>query len=484
LPTLVRRAHLTMSTRFIGDLSNMSWGTITTFVQVIRAQKLKVALGTAFMASVVGVPTASALDNPYWLEARVTDRNFVRLLASVQGSAWGQEKAPIRWCLAIDGQPVTTNYAVSTSGANDTKAGSFDQETGCWSRAEGMLVASAEIHAAKLKPGDHTFAYLATFSDGRKEQISTSLTVPRIVPSVYWASAVPSGVASGLLAMSAGSDSPTASWCLYIDGKPISYDASRYSSVDANAQIYRSPFSPTTGCWTSSNIYFGSFEIATQVLKNGSHSIRLVISSSNGESSELDRSIIVRNRTTADLSGIWAPEVKYGSRTTSIDVNAQFGNADSYSLRIGTSRSNMTVRKKGTVRGFGRVTSRIGGLLPSTTYYVQATAAGVNGKAFSKVVRIRTETPVRPVVSSVPAQVPSPGGTIGAPSLVTPTVPAAFVEVCEVRVSTLSSSFHGQGYDWAIYRVWTTGAKTRIRGGIGYPGGTWQDQLPAGCPLP
>jgi hypothetical protein len=142
----------------------------------------------------------------------------------------------VKWCLLLDGVPVTSNVAVPDQTYLDLTDGSFSSSTGCW--ALGSL--GSYIHQAKVKwdttswaSGPHTLQWTVTDSSNRTATSDVlTFTTNNPGPSVSWTETdnqVVSGIASfdATAAPAASGTAKIVKWCLLFDGAPATTAASR-----------------------------------------------------------------------------------------------------------------------------------------------------------------------------------------------------------------------------------------------------------------
>jgi hypothetical protein len=195
-----------------------------------------------------------------------------------------------KWCLLLDGAPVTTDVAKSVYSNYYTIYGSiFSVQTGCWSSTyNNVRSATVGWDTTAWAPGEHTLQWTVTDTSNRSVTSSVlKFTTSNASPTMSWVSdnnQTVSGVASfeALATPSVLGTATIKKWCLLLDGAPVTTNVAK--SVYSNYYtIYGSIFSVQTGCWSSTynNVRSATVQLDTTTWALGWHTLQWTVTDSS-----------------------------------------------------------------------------------------------------------------------------------------------------------------------------------------------------------
>jgi hypothetical protein len=452
-------------------------------MRIVLRHSLRIAATFLLVYATLAVSpsTARAVGSVSW-DSTGTQGRYVRLLASTQEGAY-------KWCLAVDENPVNGNVAVTRYQEGQILGTPFNASTGCWSTGGALrYFAAFEIPMWTLAAGSRTFSLTLTFADSSVSTITTSVTVVKQPPRAHWDwlgnnRGQPLTEATGAVSFGFSTTDPVTKWCLVFDDVSLPYDLSQtrhndYELSDANYDI-------STGCWATDNgasIFTGALVIPTYLFKNGPHTLRLRAIDRYGESSVLETSFTSKNRTAVRDISISSNSRRYPSQKAQVFVSAVAGaGSTKYSIYVGSKKV-----KSGKVGEYGLIRTTIGNFKTSTTIKIKIKVVGINGTATSKT---RTVNLPAALANPVPPALPERNSST---LRIRPLLPnfaasgigrAIVAQDCVMKVSPMSSSWHGQGYDWKWFYIYSDGTRSVGRMGFGYIGGTQGFAIPPACHL-
>ena len=216
-----------------------------------------------------------------------------------------------KWCLTVDGSPVTSNVAVNRYAYSDVgHSGTFNAETGCWSNSSTNLT-SAQFRwdSLPLPPwvnGSHTYVITVTDTSNRTATSTTlTVTVANTAPSVEW-STTNNRTVSGIFTVAASARTASTGnatinkWCLLIRKlpggtyQPVKKDYATGGDVD-----YFGTFNATTGCWTSrygyGDLTTGTFRIPTAAWTDSSRVLKILVTDTSGRPAQTNLTFTTKN---------------------------------------------------------------------------------------------------------------------------------------------------------------------------------------------
>ena len=243
----------------------------------------------------LNVPSVQAAPSDLSVEWSTTNNGTVSgvftIAASADTSSIGTATIK-KWCLTVDGSPVTSNVAV-TGDRDSWDLALFDADTGCWSRRNSyypLTSGTFQWDSTAWPNGSHTYVVTVTDTSNRTAT-SPTLTLARVdppsqpspgpsIPAVSWSETANEFV-TGVFSLSAsalGSTSPASTikkWCLTVDGLKVTSDVAM--GFEDNAVT----FNAATGCWSGvysyDNLTSGTFQWDSTAWPNGSHTYVITV---------------------------------------------------------------------------------------------------------------------------------------------------------------------------------------------------------------
>jgi hypothetical protein len=227
-----------------------------------------------------------------------------------------------KWCLTVDGSPVTTNVASSYI---TSSYATFNADTGCWTRfstSYNLTNAIFSWDSTTWTNGSHTYSVTVTDSSDRTASSGTlTLSTYNYNPEVEWSSA-DNRTVTGAFTLSAKAfphSSGTATikkWCLTVDGSPVTTNvASSYITS------YYATFNADTGCWTrtstSYNLTDAIFSLSTSLWQNKQWTIRTIITDSSDRTASSDIAVTTSNPIPATTIAPTIPTTTIGRNSSS-----------------------------------------------------------------------------------------------------------------------------------------------------------------------
>jgi len=220
------------------------------------------------------------------VEWSTTDNRTVSGVFTVAASAWAASTGTAtikKWCLTVDGSPVTSNVAV-TGDRDSWDLALFDADTGCWSRRNSyypLTSGTFQWDSTAWTNGSRTFVVTVTDTSNRTATSPTlTVTVANTAPSVEW-STTDNRTVSGVFTVAASAwaaSTGTATikkWCLTVDGLKVPSDVAM--GFEDNAVT----FNADTGCWSGvysyDNLTSGTFQWDSTAWPNGSHTYVITV---------------------------------------------------------------------------------------------------------------------------------------------------------------------------------------------------------------
>ena len=312
---------------------------------------------------------------------------------SLTGSAYISQ-----WCATWDGTPLSqSGYFYFTNDSGQSVSTAFNKSTGCWSTtysgsSNQLSFGELGIDTTGDPNGLHTVVITVSDSSGRTASSTFTYTSSNAAPIVALTSLSTSPV-KGVVSLNASATPDSkgtatiAFLCVTINGTSIVADLSDGT---------KATFDSTKGCWKFSADKVGSQSLVLQFdttsLKNGSQSIVLTGTDSNGRStsSTLNFSSINPSASIASLSAL-AITPRWSDKTSQISVTINCVAATSFVIRYGTTTALMS-SSSGTIdpsQGDSQAFT-LGGFAPKTKIYYQITVTGLNGSSKSAVKSITT----------------------------------------------------------------------------------------------
>ena len=276
-----------------------------------------------------------------------------------------------KWCLTINGVPVTTN---SSTNSMVSSWGTFNSDTGCWTSNENLTTAKFAYDSTAWTNGSVTYQVTVTDTSNRTAT-STDLVVTTNNPQP---TASLSGVGGGVSIQSSagitasiyhpGADS-IRTWCFKVSNGPCIGGTSQSNGTSRTNGIL-------------------SLDVSTWV--NGSYSLSASAVDSVGRTITTPTSTFMVNNPPA--SGT-APRISHkspawNSRTTTAYLRSTLNYANSATIYWGTSTKNMKSAR--TSISNGDKTFSVSGLKPNTVYFFKITATGTNGSSTTTTVKSKT----------------------------------------------------------------------------------------------
>ena len=265
------------------------------------------------------VPNVKAALSDLSVEWSTTDNTTVSGVFTIAARAWTASTGTAtikKWCLTVDGSPVTSDVGVNDATYSAVGYyGTFDAETGCWSNSSYSLTsAQFQWDSTAWANGSHTYAVTVTDTSNRTATSTTiTVSVANTAPSVEW-STTDNTTVSGVFTIAARARSASTGtatikkWCLTVDGSPVTSDVgvndATYSEVG-----YYGTFDAETGCWSSSSVHLRSaqFQWDSTAWANGSHTYAVTVT---------DTSNRTATSTTITLTRVDAPSPPSPGPTT------------------------------------------------------------------------------------------------------------------------------------------------------------------------
>ena len=265
------------------------------------------------------VPNVKAALSDLSVEWSTTDNTTVSGVFTIAARARSASTGTAtikKWCLTVDGSPVTSDVGVNDATYSEVGYyGTFDAETGCWSSSSVHLrSAQFQWDSTAWANGSHTYAVTVTDTSNRTATSTTiTVSVANTAPSVEW-STTDNTTVSGVFTIAARARSASTGtatikkWCLTVDGSPVTSDVgvndATYSEVG-----YYGTFDAETGCWSSSSVHLRSaqFQWDSTAWANGSHTYAVTVT---------DTSNRTATSTTITLTRVDAPSPPSPGPTT------------------------------------------------------------------------------------------------------------------------------------------------------------------------
>ena len=292
-----------------------------------------------------------------------------------------------KWCLLLDGSPVTTDVAKSVYSNYFTIYGSiFSAQTGCWSSAYyNLRSATVGWDTTSWAPGEHTLQWTVTDTSNRTVT-SSVLTFSTNNPQPYMVigNLSPGQVLTGQAEVYLAAMHPGASFVssyFFVDVAP--WGSGTYTSVYPQFTTVRKVVLDTTK------------------MRNGNHIFVGLVNDSAGR--QIWSSIIpfsTYNPASSISPSIYNVAQAWPSKSIDALLVGNYSNTNSITVRYGTNRRNLSTAVTLAVVG-GVVQGGISGLKASTTYYFEIKGSGTNGD--SAAVATSSKTPKsssKPYVSS------------------------------------------------------------------------------------
>ena len=351
-----------------------------------------------------------------------------------------------KWCLLVDGSPVTTNVAYGSSIQSGGVV--FNSNTGCWTDQYGysLTTATFRLRTAAWTNGTRNAVITVTDTSNRTDTSAISFTTSNPQPSTST-----SGLTNGQVVKEAvtfqysiyhpGADS-ISSWCFSLNRAPCSQGTSQRNSS------------------TSTSV--GSVSFDTSFWVNGSYS--LSVSAIDSESRSFSAGTINFTTSnpagTATTPGFWHTTPSWDHKSTSLYVQTAFSHSTEATIQWGTNSKKLASKKSIAVTN-GSKDLFISGLKPNMTYYFKVTAIGPNGATTTTTVRTKTKT-----IPPRPKPTPSYGGKSGSSfsygwSIYSGWNVERYQEVFNYDPATFDCTGRGRSRLWSS-NWWIVGIKNRV----------------------
>ena len=281
-----------------------------TYVVTVTDSSNRTATSTTLTVTRVAPPThpspGSSTPVVSWDQSNNISVTGVFTLSARAAGSTSPSSFVNKWCLTVNGVPVSSNVALA--GSDLQWYGSFNAETGCWTRSSSLPLAPFQWDSTSWANGSNTYVVTVTDSSNRTAT-SAPLTINTVnyAPVVEWSTANNSTVTGSfrVTAVAAPEVFGTAfirRWCLTVNGVPVS---SNVALAGSDLQWYGS-FNAETGCWTrSSSLPLAPFLINTAAWTNATRVLSVVVTDSSNRVASATLNFTTNNpQPTTQISGL------------------------------------------------------------------------------------------------------------------------------------------------------------------------------------
>ena len=306
----------------------------------------------------------------WWTTDNTTVSGVFTVSARARSASTGTASIK-KWCLTVDGSPVTSDVARAQTSYDVGDVGVFNAATGCWSNNSWNLTSgSFQWDSTAWADGSHTYVVTVTDTSNRTAT-STTLTVitenPQPTTSVIGLTA--GTTVSGTVKVTFTVDHPGAysimDWCLSINN----------SACVSSGQEKR------VGETSTHTVSFD-----TSLWRNGFYSAKFTATDSIGRSIKSGPVAFYSQNLGAWVSSLTVKNgtPKWSDQTVSAAVSTTNKNATSIIVYWGTSKTNLKSVSLSTTQ---KTIATLSCLKAKSVYYVKVKANGPNGSsetAFTK----------------------------------------------------------------------------------------------------
>ncbi len=300
-----------------------------------------------------------------------------------------------KWCLTIDGSPVTTDVNVPMSGANSAQNSLAYHSTfgrdGCWSGLSNSLSTGMfRLNTAAWTNATRILTLTVTDSSGRTDSDTLSFTTNNPQPT------------SRVLGLSSGSTvrlGGTFGFEVYHPGATAISDWC--VTVNSTTCLAASDGTMTkTGVTSTRSVTFDS-----SMWRNGTYTARSTARDSEGRSfdSGVITFAVINPGASGDAPKVRNEKPKWFDKTVKSNIDFYSSYATEIEVFWGTSTKKLRSAKYSTQ---GAISLAFTGLKPKTFHYVKARVTGPNGTSETSLVKFKT-------ASIPPKPKPSYGGGSG-----------------------------------------------------------------------
>ena len=282
------------------------------------------------------------------------------------GTAWIK-----KWCLTVDGSPVTSRVATPDDSYSDVYSrGTFNAATGCWSGSYNLASGKFYWDSTAWADGSHTYVVTVTDSSGRTATSTTlTVTTENPQPTTRVIGLTAGTTVSGTVKVTFEVDHPGAnsitSWCLSI----------------SNSACVPSGQEKRVGETSTHTVSFD-----TSLWHNGFYSATVTATDSIGRSIKSGPIAFYSRNLGAWVSSLTVKNgtPKWSDRSVIATVSTTNKNATSIIVYWGTSQTNLKSVSFSTTQ---KTVATLSCLKPKSVYYVKVKTNGPNGSsetAFTK----------------------------------------------------------------------------------------------------
>ena len=296
-----------------------------------------------------------------------------------------------KWCLTVDGSPVTSNVVYRDYGSDSLHYATFNADTGCWSSSSNLAYGKFVISTETWTNASRTLSVVIIDSSNRTANDSLTFTTNNPQPTtkiigISQGSTVRGSATFGFEVYHPGA-TEISNWCITINSTVCASTGTNV--VSAAAAVSSRSASIDTSMW-----------------RNGVYTARSTATDSAGRRFDSGVVSFTVNNPPASASqpSISKGKPKWSDKTVKATVLTSTTFASEVRVYWGTSKKKL----KSASWSAGSVSATLSGLKPKTVYYAKVQAIGPNGNSETGFVKFTS-----PAIPPKPKPQPRSGGGSG-----------------------------------------------------------------------